>query len=121
MSLLIFEVFATAAVLLSTASVWYIRSCNQVLNSPEVSPKVLEFTPTVPARSGRNLGPRNDIQEQPVFLTAEDRRAKIASLASDPEYLEKLEKIRKSRRFFGIRPDPEAQNNHAAWRVRQQR
>jgi hypothetical protein len=121
MSLLIFEAFATAAVLLSTASVWYIRSCNQVLNSPEVSPKVLEFTPTVPARSGRNLGPRVGTEDQPVFLTADERRDKIAALASDPEYLEKLETIRKSRRNFCISPDVEAQTNHAAFRARHQR
>jgi hypothetical protein len=117
-SLLIFETFATAAVLFSTASVWYIVYKTRLRL---LSTKAPESAPSVPARSGRNLGPRIDMKDQPVFLSVEERRNKIVALASDPEYLEKLDAIRKSRRNFCIPPDVEAQTDHASWRSRQSR
>jgi hypothetical protein len=115
-------ILATAALLLSGFSLW--RSF--LWKPPQApAPEILKPAPFVELvqRSGRNLGPRTDVEEQPIFLSTEQRREKIASLASDPEYLEKVKMLTKSHLENSglIPPDPEAQSNHAAWRIRQQR
>jgi hypothetical protein len=116
-SVLIFEVLATAAFLISTGTIlvgWRLLVFKPSTPEPAMLP---------PVPSGRNLGPRTDVEEQPIFLNAEERRNKIASLASDPEYIEKVKMLTKSHLENSglIPPDPEAQSDHAAWRIRQQR
>lgn len=122
MSVLIFaEVFATAAVLISSASAWHVYKTRVRFLSPK-APEVEPFVELV--RRGRNLGPRIEVEEpQSTFLTIEQRREKIISLATDPEFLERAAMLRKSHRDNSglIPPDPAAQSDHALWRERQKR
>lgn len=118
MSALIFaEAFAAAAVLISSASVWYVFIKTQSVPAP----KTPEVAPFVELVRGRNLGPRTDVEEQPTFLSVEERREQIASRATAPDFLEMAASLRKSHHENSglIPPDPSAQSDHAVWRARQ--
>lgn len=105
---------------ISGISLWVSVSTKQLLAKFIESSKVaVTSVPSeTPRLSGRTLSPAPD---RPKVLSKDERRELIASRAFDPEYLERVDRIRKERSRMSslISPDPEAQINLVAWRARQ--